>query len=139
MHAPLSYSFDAPFPPIPVPGAGAERLSYGPYLSLVPPDVLADTAIMELLSHYNGNGAVGGIRTARAVVGIGSAVEANYNADQLKKHRKKVCGSWHELSECNPSPFLFFPFSLGLSSPFSLPSPLSHRLCFCGSPCPSST
>ena len=72
---------------------GAERLSYGPYLSLVPADVLADTAIMELLSHYNGNGAVGGIRTARAVVGIGSAVEANYNADQLKKHRKKACAA----------------------------------------------
>ena len=70
--------------------AGAERSAYGPYLSLVAPDVLADTAIMELLSHYNGNGAVGGIRTTRAVVGIGSAVEANYNAEQLKKHRKKV-------------------------------------------------
>jgi len=65
-------------------------MAYGPYLSLLQPEALADMVIVELLSHYNGNGAVGGIRTARAVVGIGSAVEANYNAEQLKKHRKKV-------------------------------------------------
>jgi DNA-directed RNA polymerase, mitochondrial len=70
---------------------GGERAAYGPYLALLPADVLADTVIYELVSHYNGNGSVGGVRTARAVVGVGSAVEATYNAEQLRRHRKKVC------------------------------------------------
>lgn len=62
-----------------------DRLFYAPYLTLVPPKKMCVIAILELLKLNSTGGIVDGMRTARAVVLVGKAVELEYKSQKLLK------------------------------------------------------
>ncbi|KAI8980813.1 hypothetical protein BDB01DRAFT_906773 [Pilobolus umbonatus] len=62
-----------------------ERKSYGPFLKLLPTETLSIVTILELLRLHNSSGIGDGMKTARAVIDVGKAVEMEYNAMQMKK------------------------------------------------------
>ncbi|ORX55017.1 DNA/RNA polymerase [Hesseltinella vesiculosa] len=64
-----------------------ERKMYGPFLSLLPPEKLSIIAILELLKLHNSSGISDGMKTARAVIEVGKAVEAEYNATYMKRNK----------------------------------------------------
>lgn len=64
----------------------AERRAYGPFLKLLPPQTLSIVTILELLRLHNSSGIGDGMKTARAIIDVGKAVEMEYNAVQIKKN-----------------------------------------------------
>lgn len=62
-----------------------ERRIYGPFLKLLKPETLSMITMLELLRLHNSSGIADGMKTARAVIDVGKAVEMEYNAIQLKK------------------------------------------------------
>ncbi|KAK9485358.1 hypothetical protein V1527DRAFT_467317 [Lipomyces starkeyi] len=63
------------------------RMRYGAYLKLVDPAKLSVITILELLKMHSsgGGGVTEGIRTTRAVLNLGRAIEMEYNSEQLLK------------------------------------------------------
>ncbi|KAI7901013.1 uncharacterized protein BX663DRAFT_516005 [Cokeromyces recurvatus] len=74
-----------------------ERQSYGPFLKLLPPDTLSMVTILELLRLHNSSGIGDGMKTARAVINVGKAVEMEYNAVQIKKRSSNHSENTHAL------------------------------------------
>ncbi|KAI0798166.1 DNA/RNA polymerase [Abortiporus biennis] len=65
-------------------GRNAVRLS--PFLSLLKPEKLSMITILEIM-HLNGTGGVNdGMKTARAVLSVGKAVELEYKAEMCRKN-----------------------------------------------------
>jgi DNA-directed RNA polymerase len=71
-----------------VMGRETERRAYGPFLSLLPVEKLSIITILELLRLHNSSGIADGMKTARAVIDVGKAVEMEYNATYLKRTTK---------------------------------------------------
>ncbi|RCI02134.1 DNA-directed RNA polymerase [Rhizopus stolonifer] len=67
----------------------SDRRAYGPFLKLLPPKTLSIVTILELLRLHNSSGIGDGMKTARAVIDVGKAVEMEYNAVQIKRRSTK--------------------------------------------------
>ncbi|KAF9405610.1 DNA-directed RNA polymerase [Podila epigama] len=67
-----------------------DRLLYGPFLKLLSPDKLAIITILELLRLNNSGGIIEGMKSARALLAVGKAVESEYNAEQMVKKSNKA-------------------------------------------------
>ncbi|KAK9477374.1 hypothetical protein V1514DRAFT_309500 [Lipomyces japonicus] len=61
------------------------RYRYAPYIKLVDPKKLSVITILEILKLHSSGSVTAGIRTARAVLSVGRAVEREYNSEQLLK------------------------------------------------------
>ncbi|KAG8888798.1 DNA-directed RNA polymerase [Tulasnella sp. 332] len=59
----------------------------GPFITCLPPDKLAIITIMEALSHQGAGGIDSGVKTTRALKEVGKAIEAEYQARLLRKHK----------------------------------------------------
>ncbi|KAI8096158.1 uncharacterized protein BX664DRAFT_382649 [Halteromyces radiatus] len=66
-----------------------ERRAYGPFLKLLPAEKLSIITILELLRLHNSSGVADGMKTARAVIDVGKAVETEYNATHVKRISNK--------------------------------------------------
>ncbi|KAI8341102.1 hypothetical protein BC941DRAFT_467156 [Chlamydoabsidia padenii] len=75
-----------------IKGRDNERAAYGPFLSLLPVEKLSIITILELLRLHNSSGIADGMKTARAVIDVGKAVEMEYNATYIKR-----TGRYHEI------------------------------------------
>ncbi|CAO3633757.1 unnamed protein product [Cunninghamella blakesleeana] len=64
----------------------AERRTYGPFLKSLPAEKLSIITILELLRLHNSSGIADGMKTARAVIDIGKAIEMEYNATMVKRN-----------------------------------------------------
>lgn len=73
----------------------SDRRAYGPFLKLLRPETLSIVTILELLRLHNSSGIGDGMKTARAVIDVGKAVEMEYNAVQIKKNSSKVSNINH--------------------------------------------
>jgi len=62
-----------------------ERRRYGPFLKLLSADKLSAITILELIKTHSTGGVAEGMRTGRAVISIGKAVEMEYISERLKK------------------------------------------------------
>ncbi|KAG0042219.1 DNA-directed RNA polymerase [Gryganskiella cystojenkinii] len=67
-----------------------DRLLYGPFLKMLSPDKLSVITILELLRLSNSGGIVEGMKSARALISIGKAIESEYNAEQMRKKSNKA-------------------------------------------------
>lgn len=67
-----------------------DRLLYGPFLKLLSPDKLSIITILELLRLNNSGGIIEGMKSARALIGVGKAIESEYNAEQMAKKSNKA-------------------------------------------------
>ncbi|WPK24620.1 hypothetical protein PUMCH_001899 [Australozyma saopauloensis] len=68
-----------------------ERATYAPYFVLLPAKQLAVITLLELLKLNSTGGVVDGMRTARAVISVGKAVELEYRSKILaNRHQKAV-------------------------------------------------
>lgn len=65
------------------------RSFYAPYLVLIPPKKLTVITILEMLKLNSTGGIVDGMRTARAVISIGRAIELEYRSQALISSEKK--------------------------------------------------
>lgn len=72
--------------------AHKERVDYAPFITVVSPEKMAVITIMELLKSSSTKGSqVSGLRTATAVLGVGKAVEIEYNSQEsLKSVQDKI-------------------------------------------------
>lgn len=66
------------------------RLDYGPYLSLVDPEKMCVITILELLKLNSTGGIIEGMRTARAVISVGKAIEMEFRSEQLLKSESQL-------------------------------------------------
>lgn len=69
-----------------------DRAFYAPYLVLIPPKKLSVITVLELLKLNSTGGIVDGMRTARAVISVGKAVELEYKAQNLVAVEKRSMG-----------------------------------------------
>lgn len=67
----------------------------GPFLTLLKVEKLSLIAILELMHLQGSGGVTGGMKTARALVAIGKAVELEYKADMCKKNNIVVPTTAH--------------------------------------------
>ncbi|KAI8377793.1 uncharacterized protein BYT42DRAFT_546425 [Radiomyces spectabilis] len=84
-----------------------ERRMYGPFLKLLPPEKLSIITILELLRLHNSSGIADGMKTARAIIDVGKAVEMEYNATQIKKSSSKLLSRQQEVHSLFASGKLF--------------------------------
>ncbi|CAI2165014.1 16952_t:CDS:10 [Funneliformis geosporum] len=75
-----------------------ERASYGPFLQLLNAEKLSAITILELLRQHGVGGVIEGMKTTRAVLSIGKAVENEYNSEQLKKKQSRNNGFKKDLN-----------------------------------------
>ena len=68
----------------------AKTTRLGPFLSLLRPDKLSLITILELMRLQGTGGIAEGMKTARALLTIGKAVEMEYKAQVLKKNNVAV-------------------------------------------------
>ncbi|KZT65062.1 DNA/RNA polymerase [Daedalea quercina L-15889] len=69
----------------------ARRMSgMSPFLSLLKPEKLSLITILELMHLQGSGGVIGGMKTARALLAVGKAVELEYKAEMCKKHNVAV-------------------------------------------------
>ena len=61
------------------------RLEYAPYLTLVDPEKMCVITILELLKLNSTGGIIEGMRTARAVIAVGKAIEMEFRSEELLK------------------------------------------------------
>ncbi|PCH42893.1 DNA/RNA polymerase [Wolfiporia cocos MD-104 SS10] len=62
----------------------------GPFLSLLKPEKLSLIAILELMHLQGTGGVIDGMKTARALLAVGKAVELEYKAEMCKKHNVAI-------------------------------------------------
>lgn len=60
-----------------------ERSFYAPYLTLVSPDKMCALTILEILKLNSTGGVIDGMRTARALISVGKAIELEYKSQKL--------------------------------------------------------
>lgn len=85
----------------------AERQPHTALLQVLPPEKLAMITMLELLRLHNSSGIADGMKTARAVIDVGKAVEMEYNAVQMKRSGKSVARNNQELHSLFSSGKLF--------------------------------
>ncbi|KAK9467353.1 hypothetical protein V1512DRAFT_236752 [Lipomyces arxii] len=68
------------------------RVRYGPYFKLVKPEKLSIITIMETMKMNSSTGIIEGMRTTRALAGIGRAIEMEYNSEQLQRADQAKAG-----------------------------------------------
>ncbi|KAG2225140.1 hypothetical protein INT45_011823 [Circinella minor] len=90
-----------------VQGRGQDRKMYGPFLKLLKPETLSMITMMELLRLHNSSGIADGMKTARAVIDVGKAVEMEYNAIQIKRASAKRTQKNYEVHNLFASGKLF--------------------------------
>lgn len=61
-----------------------------PFLLLLKPEKLSLITILELMHLQDSGGVIGGMKTARALLAVGKAVEMEYKAEMCKKHNLSV-------------------------------------------------
>ncbi|AET37737.1 DNA-directed RNA polymerase Ecym_1514 [Eremothecium cymbalariae DBVPG len=66
------------------------RMEYAPYLTLLNPEKMSVITILELLSLNSTGGVSEGMRTARAVMAIGKAVEMEFRSEALLKSENQM-------------------------------------------------
>ncbi|CEP64943.1 DNA-directed RNA polymerase LALA0_S15e00892g [Lachancea lanzarotensis] len=66
------------------------RQDYGPYLTLVDAEKMCVITILELLKLNSTGGVMEGMRTARAVISVGKAIEMEFRAELLLKNESYV-------------------------------------------------
>ena len=88
-------------------GRGQDRKMYGPFLKLLKPETLSMITMMELLRLHNSSGIADGMKTARAVIDVGKAVEMEYNAIQIKRASAKRAQKNYEVHNLFASGKLF--------------------------------
>ncbi|AGO11467.1 AaceriACR224Cp [[Ashbya] aceris (nom. inval.)] len=66
------------------------RAEYAPYITLVNPEKMCVITILELLSLNSTGGVSEGMRTTRAVLAIGKAIEMEYRSEALLKSEKSI-------------------------------------------------
>ncbi|OBA23389.1 DNA/RNA polymerase [Metschnikowia bicuspidata var. bicuspidata NRRL YB-4993] len=66
-----------------------DRSFYAPFLVLIPPKKLTVITVLELLKLNSTGGVVDGMRTARAVISVGKAIELEYRSQLLVKTQQK--------------------------------------------------
>jgi DNA-directed RNA polymerase len=71
-------------------GLDRDRMVYGPFLKLLSPAKLSIITILELLRLNNSGGVMEGMKSARALISIGKAIESEYNAEQMSKKTNKA-------------------------------------------------
>lgn len=87
-----------------------ERANYGPFLQLLSAEKLSAITILELLRQNGGGGVGEGVKTTRAVLSIGKAVENEYNSEQLKKRQNRYAVQyifWYYINVRYSRSFLF--------------------------------
>ena len=62
----------------------------GPFLSLVKADKLSLITILELMRLHGSGGVTDGMKTARALIAVGKAVEGEYKAQMCRKNKIQV-------------------------------------------------
>ena len=67
----------------------SDRVSLGPFLTLLKPHQLALLTIMEVLRLHGTGGVSEGMKTARALITVGMAVEQEYNAAMRKREMSR--------------------------------------------------
>ena len=65
--------------------AAAEKQA-APFLALVKPEKLSLIAILEVMRLHGSGGVSGGMKTARALLAVGRAVESQYKAEMCKRN-----------------------------------------------------
>ncbi|TGZ84706.1 DNA/RNA polymerase [Ascodesmis nigricans] len=72
--------------------AAADRLQYGPFLRLMPPEKIAATTILEIVKLQNSAKTGEGIKSSSAVLQVGNILEQEYYAQEIskKKHRDLI-------------------------------------------------
>ncbi|EJS43925.1 rpo41p [Saccharomyces arboricola H-6] len=66
------------------------RLGYGPYLTLIDPGKMCVITILELLKLNSTGGVIEGMRTARAVISVGKAIEMEFRSEQVLKSESQT-------------------------------------------------
>ncbi|CAI4060872.1 hypothetical protein SKDZ_06G0280 [Saccharomyces kudriavzevii ZP591] len=66
------------------------RLDYGPYLTLIDPGKMCVITILELLKLNSTGGVIEGMRTARAVISVGKAIEMEFRSEQVLKSESQT-------------------------------------------------
>ena len=66
------------------------RFEYAPYLTLVNPEKMCVIAILEILKLNSTGGILEGMRTARAVISVGKAIEMEFRSEQLLKNESHI-------------------------------------------------
>lgn len=82
-----------------------DRMSLGPFLTLLKPHQLALLTIMEVLRLHGTGGVSEGMKTARALITVGMAVEQEYNAAMRKREmsRRHNLEKFYRASNHDPS------------------------------------
>lgn len=70
--------------------SAVERFEYGPFLMLVSPEKLGMLTMLEMLKLVSTGGVLEGMRTGRAVLAVGTAVETEYKAGKTSKREKNA-------------------------------------------------
>lgn len=65
-------------------------MRFGPFLTLLKPSKLSLITILELMRLQGTGGVNEGMKTARALLTVGKAVELEYKAEVLKKHNVPI-------------------------------------------------
>ncbi|CCF57348.1 hypothetical protein KAFR_0C03560 [Kazachstania africana CBS 2517] len=73
-----------------LPKADSKRLEYAPYLALVNPEKMCVIAILEILKLNSTGGIIEGMRTARALISVGKAIEMEFRSEQLLKNESYI-------------------------------------------------
>jgi DNA-directed RNA polymerase len=83
----------------------SDRMSLGPFLTLLKPHQLALLTIMEVLRLHGTGGVSEGMKTARALITVGMAVEQEYNAAMRKREmsRRHNLEKFYRASSHEPS------------------------------------
>lgn len=83
----------------------SDRVSLGPFLTLLKPHQLALLTIMEVLRLHGTGGVSEGMKTARALITVGMAVEQEYNAAMRKREmsRRHNLEKFYRTSSHSPS------------------------------------
>ncbi|CAI4061921.1 hypothetical protein SUVZ_06G0150 [Saccharomyces uvarum] len=68
----------------------SNRLGYGPYLTLIDPGKMCVITILELLKLNSTGGVIEGMRTARAVISVGKAIEMEFRSEQILKSESQT-------------------------------------------------
>ncbi|CCE62675.1 hypothetical protein TPHA_0D00310 [Tetrapisispora phaffii CBS 4417] len=66
------------------------RMEYAPYFTLVDPEKMCVITILELLKLNSTGGIIEGMRTARAVIAVGKAIEMEFRSEQLLKNESHI-------------------------------------------------
>jgi DNA-directed RNA polymerase len=67
-----------------------QQLILGPFLSLVKPEKLSLITILEIMRLPGSGGVLDGMKTARALISVGKAVEIEYKAEMCKKNNIQI-------------------------------------------------